>query len=115
MTDQTVTSHRIPQKGKFFIIGPDIRGGGKGHGLEIANEDRLTPLGVRTIRPPNGDLNQYPEKPILIRSSYSGRMPRDLEGLGGCWIVSDRLKQIFESVDQEGFVFVACDFRLTDG
>lgn len=103
------------EKGKFYDIGPDLRGGGKGHGLEIANADRLAPPGTGIIDIPNGDPNQYPERPQLVLGSESGRMPRDLEGLAGIWIISERAKAVFEAVDPSGFVFMACDLTLADG
>lgn len=118
MTDQTaipVTYESVSQKGKFFIIQTDIRGGGKGHGLVIANEERLLAPGWIVMLPPNGDPSQYPEKPQLVLDPKLGGMPRDLEGLAGIWIVSEQLKQVFESVDQEGFAFADCDFTLADG
>ncbi|MDO5693611.1 MAG: DUF1629 domain-containing protein [Pseudomonadota bacterium] len=119
MTDQAsipVTYHHTPQKGRFYVIEPDLRGGGKGHGLEIANENKLCAPGWIVMMPPNGNPDQYPEKPHLVQiKKNSGRMPRDLEGLAGIWIVSEQAKQVFESVDPEGFAFTACDFTLSDG
>ncbi|MDO5693610.1 MAG: DUF1629 domain-containing protein [Pseudomonadota bacterium] len=118
MTDQTaipVTYYHTPPKGRFYTIETDIRGGGKGHGLEIANENKLCAPGRIVMMPPNGNPDQYPEKPHLVHDPKSGRMPRDLEGLAGIWIVSEQAKQVFESVDPEGFAFTACDFTLSDG
>jgi hypothetical protein len=103
------------EKGKFFIIEPSFWGGGNIPGLEIANEDRLALPGAHTVEPPNGDPNQYPERPHLIHVPEQGGLPRDFENLYGIWIVSDALKRVFESVDPDGFVFVACDFTLADG
>ena len=118
MNDQSpipVSIGSSSQKGKFYDIGPDLRGGGKGHGLEVANADRLAPPGTRIIDIPNGDPDQYPERPQLILGPESGGMPRDLEGLAGIWIISERAKAVFEAVDSSGFVFVDCDFTLADG
>lgn len=103
------------RKGEFYDIGPDLRGGGKGHGLEIVNYDRLWAPGWEVMLPPNGDPEQYPEKPQLIHDPELGAMPRDLEGLAGLWIVSGRAKKVLETVDPEGFAFAACDFELADG
>jgi hypothetical protein len=114
-TQKRSPQKRPSQKGKFFCIRPDIRGGGKGHGLVIANEDKLALPGRHTISLPNGDPGQYPEKPILLYVRKMGRLPRDMEGLGGIWILSEPLKQAFEAVDPEGFTFVASDFILADG
>ncbi|RMH88988.1 DUF1629 domain-containing protein [Lysobacter pythonis] len=117
MTNETaipVTYDSTHQIGKFYIIQNDIRGG-KGHGLEFANEKALRVPGTFRIPSPNGDPKQYSEKPKLIHVPELGAMPRDLESLAGIWIVSERLKQLFESIDPEGFAFVACDFALADG
>lgn len=103
------------EKGKFFIIEPSFWGGGRIPGLEIANEDTLALPGAHTVEPPNGDPNQYPERPHLIHMPEQGGLPRDFENLYGIWIVSEALKCVFESVDPDGFVFVACDFTLADG
>jgi Protein of unknown function (DUF1629) len=103
------------EKGKFFIIEPSFWGGGKSPGLEIANESRLALPGAHTVEPPNGDPNQYPERPHLIHMPEQGGLPRDFENLYGIWIVSEALKRVFESIDPDGFVFVACDFTLSDG
>ncbi|WP_374012443.1 imm11 family protein [Pseudoxanthomonas koreensis] len=118
MTDEAAISasdSNVSQKGKFYLIQPDIRGGGKGHGQEIANEERLWAPGWVVMLPPDGTPGQYPETPHLVHVPNLGGMPRDLEGLGGTWIVSERARQVFESVDPEGFAFAACDFTLADG
>jgi Protein of unknown function (DUF1629) len=67
------------------------------------------------MEPPNGDPDQYPERPHLVHVPKLGALPRDFEELAGKWIVSAALKHAFESVDPDGFVFVACDFTLSDG
>lgn len=103
------------EKGKFYDIGPDLRGGGKGHGLEIANYDQLWAPGWSVMLPPNGDPDQYPEKPQLIHDPKLGGTPRDLEGLAGIWIISERAKKVFEAVDPSGFAFAACDYHRADG
>ena len=114
-TQVPVAAGNTFEKGKFFIIQPSFWGGGKFSGLEIANEDRLALPGAHTVEPPNGDPDQYPERPHLIHAPEVGGLPRDFENLFGIWIVSDVLKRVFESVDPKGFVFVACDFTLADG
>ena len=56
-----------------------------------------------------------PKKPQLVHDRRLGKMPRDLEGLSGYLLVSERLKQLFEVVDPAGFEFVECDFKMADG
>jgi hypothetical protein len=117
MTNQAVASsevNHIEQKEEFFIIGPDLRGGGKGHGLEIINDKKLIPPGEFMVNGPNGEPNQYPEKPHLVYLPKLGHMPQDLQGLAGIWIISEPLKKVFEKIDSEGFAFAACDFTLAD-
>lgn len=104
-----------PEKGLFYLLLPDIRGGGKGHGLRWANEDALRGPGVHLVPPPNGDPARYPEKPRLQYMPKVGAAPRDLESLAGLWIVAEGLKAVFEAVDPEGFHFAACDVVEADG
>lgn len=118
MIDQTaipVTYPSVSPKGKFFAIEPSFWGDGKVPGLEIANKTALRVPGTYVVRPPTGDPNQYLEKPHLGHVPELGGMPRDFEDLAGIWIVSERLKQVFKSVDPEGFAFAACDLTLADG
>lgn len=118
MTEQTavpVTIASTSQKGKFFVLQPSYWTNETGPGIEIANEERLIVSGWVVMLPPNGDPNQYPEKPQLLQVPKLGDMPRDFESLAGIWIVSERLKQVFESVDPQAFAFAACDFTLADG
>lgn len=110
-----VTVASVSHQGKFFVIRPSFRGNRQSSGLEIANEEMLLPPGMNTMDPPNGDPSQYPERPHLVQVSGQSEMPRDFEKLAGIWIVSEALKQVFESVDPEGFAFAICDFTLADG
>jgi hypothetical protein len=103
---------------RFFKFGPDIRGGGKGHGVRIANEEALITPGLIIFAPPpekGYGFAKLPEKPHLVHDRKQGKMPRDLEGLWGYLLVSERLKQLFETVDPAGFEFVECDFTLAGG
>ncbi|GFM81390.1 hypothetical protein PSCICN_20820 [Pseudomonas cichorii] len=103
--------------GQFFVIQPGFREEGEspGPGFEIANKKQLRLPGTFMIEPPNGNPDQYPEKPHLIQVPELGGMPGDFEKLSGQWIVSEALKQVFESVDLQGLAFTACDFTLVDG
>jgi Protein of unknown function (DUF1629) len=103
------------EEGKFFVIEPSFWGEGGMPGLEIANKDKLRSPGTYRIKPPNGDPNQYPERPHLVHVPSQGGLPRDFEELASKWIVSEALKRVFESVDPDGFAFAACDFTLADG
>ena len=61
--------------GKFYIIEPSFWGGGKMPGLEIANEEKLMLPGSFIVEPPNGDPNQYPERPHLVHLPKLGAAP----------------------------------------
>ncbi|MBB4128683.1 hypothetical protein GGR77_004014 [Xanthomonas translucens] len=118
MNEQTaipVTIASTSHKGKFFVLEPSFWGSGKQPGIEIANKKQLRLPGTFMIEPPNGDPDQYPEKPHLVQAPELGGMPRDFEKVAGKWIVSDALKQVFESVDPQGFAFAPCNFTLADG
>lgn len=101
---------------KFFRFEPDVRGGGRGHGVRIANEDRIRPPGfIMFSRPPEGGFTYIKETPQLVYDHKEGKMPRDLEPYGSYLLISERLKQLFEAVDASAFEFVDCDFTLADG
>lgn len=105
-----------PQKGEFYILRPDVRGGGPGTNVTIENEAVLLTAPSLIIRPPLGGIPEFPERPRLSHSSGKNKPPRDLEGgYSGYWLVSERLKRVFEDVDQEAFVFTECDYILPDG
>lgn len=116
-TDPSAAMASVCKKGKFFVIHPGFReeGDSPGPGIEIANKKKLRLPGTFKIEPPDGNPDQYPEKPHLIHVPELGGMPWDFEKLSGQWIVSEALKQVFESVDPQGFAFSACDFTLVDG
>ncbi len=103
------------QKGKYFVLAPSYWRDGIGPGLVIANEEKLTRPGLYTMDPPNGDPLQYSERPQLIHVPEEGGLPREFEELAGIWIISEPLKQVFESVDPDAFVFTACDYTQADG
>lgn len=117
-TNETETLVEIErnQEGKFFVVGPDVRGGGRGHGVTIENIEKLLAHPRRILRPANGGFPALSETPHLVFDPAKGDMPKDLEGgFSGYWLVSERLKDILESVDPEGFSFARCDFTLADG
>lgn len=65
--------------------------------------------------PPTGDAKQYAEVPHLVHVPEKSGMPRDFEELGGIWVISQALKDVFDVVDPEAFAFAACEFTLADG
>lgn len=117
MNTQTPVSNLATESRKFYVFGPDITGGGKGHGLVFANEEKLlTPPPRRIVKPVEGGFPVLREKPHIVYDPKQGKPPRDIESsLSGYWFISERLKQIFETVDHEGFAFAECDYTLADG
>lgn len=103
------------QKGQYFVLRASHWDDGTGPGLAITNEENLLVAGRNTMEPPDGNANQYPERPQLVHRPALGGPPRDFEILAGLWIVSNALKQVFESVDPEAFAFTACAFTQADG
>ncbi|MCQ3031207.1 DUF1629 domain-containing protein [Pseudomonas syringae] len=111
-----MTTRQLPEKEQFYVLQSDPRGGGPGTDVEIDNLDALLTPPSRILRPVNGGFPALQEVPHLVHANKSKRMPRDLEGgFSGYWLVSERLKQVFESIDPDGFEFLACDYTLPDG
>ncbi|MCC4605386.1 DUF1629 domain-containing protein [Xanthomonas campestris pv. badrii] len=116
-TEQTQTiHHNAPKKGEFYIIRSDVRGGGRGHGVEFENEDAV-PFSIADSLPgEDAGLAALKETPRLRYDSRIGDMPNDMHsGFKSYWLVSEPLKQVLEAADPKGFAFALCDFRLEDG
>jgi len=113
-TDLTKQNGSTPRK--FYVFGPDVTGGGKGHGLVFVNEEKLLTPPRLIVKPAEGGFPALKEKPHIAYDPKLGDAPRDIEGgISGYWFISERLKQIFETVDPEGFAFAECDYTLADG
>lgn len=118
MNEQTANSASsvfVSHQGDFHVLAPSHWRDGIGPGLQFANAQKLARPGMHTLDPPNGDPVQYAERPHLVHVPEEGGLPRDFEVFGSIWIVSQALKDVFESVDPQGFAFAACDFTLADG
>ncbi len=114
--EKKVSTQNKPRKGEFFAVTLDSRRPGPGHGVVFENEKELLTPPKRSLRPPEGGFPALRETPRLVYDPREGDMPQDLEGsFGGYWLVSDRLKQVFEKVDPQAFEFAETDFRLADG
>lgn len=102
--------------GDFYVLGPDVYRDGPGHGLVFANLSRLLLPPRKILRPAEGGFPVLREKPRLVQDRANGRALSDLEAtFSGYWLVSQRLKDIFEKIDADGFAFAACDVELSDG
>jgi hypothetical protein len=111
-----MTTENKPKKGEFYILEPDMRRGGPGHGVVFENLDQLLTPPRLILWPEGGGFPTLRETPRLVHDPKRGPPPEDLEGgLSGYWLVSERLKNVFQAVDPEAFAFVECDYRLADG
>ncbi|MBV7306070.1 DUF1629 domain-containing protein [Xanthomonas vasicola] len=110
------TTENQPKHGEFFILEPDARRGGPGHGVVFENRKALITPPRLILRPEEGGFPPLREVPRLVYHPKEGALPQDLEGgFSGYWLVSERLRKVMDSVDPDAFVFVEADYRLADG
>ncbi|MDS1138634.1 imm11 family protein [Nitratireductor indicus] len=117
-----VNSGNSKNKRKFFRLEPNIPENW-GRQIDIANADRLMAPGLDFLSPPIertaiykkwSSFGYFKEKPKILEKK-GRRLFRDMESYGSFWLISQRLKHIFERTDPQGFVFAACDFMQADG
>lgn len=102
-----------PQLGEFYVMSQDFDE--PCHGVELVNAPVLRPAGRAIIRPEVGGFPKFDEVPRLRETSPEMTL-RDFQvGFEGYWLVSERLKRIFESVDQDAFEFAECEFVKYEG
>lgn len=105
-----------PVPREFFLLMPDTTRRGRGHGVEMENEDELLQSPRLILRPEEGGFPPLKERPRLVLKQELGDPPEDLEGgMSGYWLVSERLREAFLAIDPDAFEFVRCDYRLPDG
>lgn len=105
-----------PAPGEFYLLMPDMTRRGRGHGVEIVNEDALLTPPRLIIRPEEGGFPPLAQRPRLVLDPKLGDPPQDLEGgMSGYWLVSGRLKKAFTEIDSDAFEFLECDYLLPDG
>lgn len=111
-----MTAHNSPKANEFYTLMPDIRSNWGASGVIFENERELLTPPRRILRPPQGGFPPLRQMPQLGHNPRKGKMPRDLEGIfSGYWLVSERLKKVFEEVDPLAFAFAECLFRMPDG
>ena len=72
-------TENTPVEGEFYLLRPDVRGGGRGHGVVLENENEL-PLPEHLSEPPSaGGIGSMNEIPRLRYDSRIGEMPDDLQ------------------------------------
>jgi hypothetical protein len=91
---------------KFYQINFDYRRDGA-LGFHLENENVLPPR--------LESLSDLVEPPRYVFDKSVGRLPRDLELCYEVWLISDRTKDVFESVDPKGFSFAPCTVRVPKG
>jgi len=88
-------------------------------GLEFLNEKLiLEALGRPVLHVLGGEergFKNFPEAPKLLFDKKLGRPPLDLGPFGDYWLISDRTKVLFESLQANAFSFLKCDIVLRDG
>lgn len=84
--------------------------------FEIANKDLLL-QGRRILSPEPGrqGFPDYPELPVIVFEERLKHTARELEWCGVYWLISDRLKVIFEQADPSAFAFYQCKTAYQDG
>jgi hypothetical protein len=103
---------RKPNGRKFYKFDANYRLGGR-PGFALENAETLKGyLGYTGLKPRYSD---FPEKPRFLFDKKLGRAPRDIEGYSGHWLVSDRMKAVFEAVDRDALAFAPCEVCLPDG
>jgi hypothetical protein len=84
--------------------------------FDVVNLNLLS-AGKKVLQPPFGQngFPIYPENPKIVFGMKGRKKFRDLIPFSAYWIISERLKSLFESIDAGAFAFHACDVKLSDG
>lgn len=107
---------RKPKPRKFYIMSYGYRE--KRSDFDVENLDVLRGSAL-SLSPPKGrrGFPVYPENPIVVIGKLGKRKaspPTDIEFFHAYWLISDRLKRLFEELDPEAFAFQACDVWFAD-
>ncbi|KAA0697394.1 DUF1629 domain-containing protein [Neorhizobium sp. P12A] len=99
---------------KFFLFQVPIRG--SGHGLDVVNFRNLLRPGHLMIIGPDGRLPPFPETPILAPKKGSRfKPPKDLSMCMGVMFVSQKLKDVIETIDPEAAEFSPIEIHYPKG
>lgn len=102
-----------PRAGEFYIINPDFDV--PPNEVEFSNKKALRPPGSGIIRPWKGGFPKFSETPVMTDLAPEGSLHDFQVAFEGYWLVSERLKRVFEAVDPGGFLFVQCELICFDG
>ncbi|WP_338821842.1 DUF1629 domain-containing protein [Bradyrhizobium septentrionale] len=101
---------------KFYIMTCNFAG--KPPDFEVENLAVLRGS-AGALAPPKGKRGfpAYPEVPRIVIGKLGKKAapPTDIEIFHSYWLISDRLKILFEDLDPEAFAFQACEVRLANG
>ena len=114
--NQEARKQRKPKAHRFYILNESF--GEKRKDFEVENLAVLRGS-EGALAPPRGKRGfpVYPEVPRVVigKLGKKGAPPTDFELFHAYWLVSDRLKRLFEELDPAAFAFLACDVRLAGG
>ncbi|MDN5004624.1 imm11 family protein [Bradyrhizobium sp. GCM10027634] len=96
----------VAHQRRFYRVNA-FRSRGEAFHFELENEKEL-PCGLERI-------SDLAETPRFLFDKSAARRPRDLAPFFYAWLISDRTKAVFESVDPNGFVFAQCAVRVPKG
>ncbi|WP_171029676.1 DUF1629 domain-containing protein [Burkholderia sp. 4M9327F10] len=127
LLDQMTQNHRGESKlmiknkeRKFFRVSPNIRSTSV-PGMKLLNKAELLQGKGKVLVPEIGQRGfpVYPEMPRFLfgknlTQATRERVVHDIEKYGAYWLVSDRLKEIFERLDPSAFIFVRCEIEMQD-
>ncbi|WNH54507.1 imm11 family protein [Stenotrophomonas oahuensis] len=111
MSETTIVNQ--PRVGEYYIINPDFDVAP--HEVEFSNKEALRPPGGGIIRPRTGGFPKFSETPVMTDLAPEGSLHDFQVAFEGYWLVSERLKRVFEAVDPSGFLFVQCELIRFDG
>ncbi|MFB9115133.1 imm11 family protein [Xanthomonas arboricola pv. corylina] len=114
MNEATRVTENGPHKGEFYTLSPDMRGS-RGHGVVFENKASFPLPTHLSLEQSGSGIKEFSDVPRL-RQSQPDQMVNDLDSsFRGYWLVSDPLKELFESIDSEAFSFAKCEFTLYNG
>lgn len=94
---------------KYFFMSENITRNPAG--IVLLNEGNLALPGMIIFGLPDMRVRGIPivtETPTFKHVKRDGPYPRDIERFGNFWVISKKLKKIFEDFDPEAFDFLEC-------
>jgi Immunity protein family (Imm11) len=110
-----IANQRKPKARRFYIV--SFSSAETRSTFEVENLDVLR-AGSPALGPPEGKRGfpAYRETPrVVIGKTGNPNELTDIERFHWYWLISDRLKVLFESIDLNAFTFQACEVRFRDG